>query len=164
MVKRNLPLIHRRITMAKSNSSRIEAATRQHVGAVLTSQMITDLVKVSDPEWKGGVYPSDCAYKRTEEGLVPRGKTAYGDGVLEFLAENSFKVLPTEEIVRRKPAKAAASTPTPVPVATPVAAPATVAATPAASGKKKTAKKASRSSSDIPVAPKRSGAAGRATV
>ena len=65
--------------MAKSNSSRIEAATRQHVGAVLTSQMITDLVKVSDPEWKGGVYPSDCAYRRTEEGLVPRGKTAYGE-------------------------------------------------------------------------------------
>ena len=145
--------------MAKSNSSRIEAATRQHVGAVLTSQMITDLVKVSDPEWKGGVYPSDCAYKRTDDGLVPRGKTAYGDGVLEFLAENSFKVLPTEEIVRRKPAKAAASTPTPAPVATPVA-PVPVAA----SGKKKTAKKASRSSSDIPVAPKRSGAAGRASV
>jgi hypothetical protein len=151
--------------MAKSNSSRIEAATRQHVGAVLTSQMVAELVKVSDPEWKGGVYPSDCAYKRTEEGLVPRGKTAYGDGVLEFLAENSFKVLPTEEIVRRKPAKAAGATPVPVPtVATPVAATAPVAATPAASGKKKTAKKASRSSSDMPVAPKRSGAAGRATV
>jgi hypothetical protein len=162
MERGNNLYFHKEKYMAKSNSSRIEAATRQHVGAVLTSQMITDLVKVSDPEWKGGVYPSDCAYKRTEDGLVPRGKVAYGDGVLEFLAENSFKVLPTEEIVRRKPAKAA-STPTPVPVATPVA-PAPVAATPAGSGKKKSGKKASRSSSDIPVAPKRSGAAGRATV
>jgi len=164
MVRRNLPLIHQEKYMAKSNSSRIEAATRQHVGAVLTSQMITDLVKVSDPEWKGGVYPSDCAYRRTEEGLLPRGKTAYGDGVLEFLAENSFKVLPTEEIVRRKPAKTPAA-PTPVPTMTvvPASSPA-VAATPPAGGKKKTAKKASRSSSDIPVAPKRSGAAGRATV
>jgi hypothetical protein len=164
MERGNNLYFHKEKYMAKSNSSRIEAATRQHVGATLTSQMIAELVKVSDPEWKGGVYPSDCAYKRTEEGLAPRGKTAYGDGVLEFLAENSFKVLPTEEIVRRKPAKAAASTPVPVPtVATPVA-PAPVAATPAATGKKKTAKKASRSSSDMPVAPKRSGAAGRATV
>jgi hypothetical protein len=110
--------------------------------------MITELVKVSDPEWKGGVYPSDCAYKRTDDGLVPRGKTAYGDGVLEFLAENSFKVLPTEEIVRRKPAKAAASTPVPVLKVPAAAAPvvASVPTTPAASsgqGKKK-AKKASK--------------------
>jgi hypothetical protein len=122
--------------------------------------MITELVKVSDPEWKGGVYPSDCAYKRTDDGLVPRGKTAYGDGVLEFLAENSFKVLPTEEIVRRKPlvvkkTEAAASTPVPTPTPTP-----TVAATApvAASGKKKSGKKASTSASQPPVATTRSGA------
>src|SRR6476660_2371738 len=113
--------------MAKSNSSRIEQATRQHVGAVLTTEMIHELVKASEPEWKGGVYPSDCAYKRQEDGtLVPRGKTAYGDGVLEYLAENSFKVLATSDIVRRKPAKAVASTP--APASSPVAATAPVAA------------------------------------
>src|ERR1700757_5021971 len=87
-----------------SNSSRIEAATRQHVGAVLTSEQIHELVKLSDPTSTKGVYPSDAAYKRAEDGkLVPRGKTAYGDGVLEYLGPNSFKVLSTEEIVRRKP-------------------------------------------------------------
>jgi hypothetical protein len=41
-----------------SNSNRIEAATRQHVGATLTSAQITELVRLSDPSWKGGVYPS----------------------------------------------------------------------------------------------------------
>jgi hypothetical protein len=41
-----------------SNSSRIENATRQHVGATLTSAQITDLVHAADPNWKGGVYPS----------------------------------------------------------------------------------------------------------
>ncbi len=86
-----------------SNSSRIEAATRSHVGAVLTAAQISELVKLSDPTSTKGVYPSDCAYKRDEAGkLVPRGKTAYGDGVLEYIGENNFKVLPTEEIVRRK--------------------------------------------------------------
>src|ERR1051326_2038119 len=108
----------RRSTM--SNSSRIEAATRQHVGATLTSEQIHELVKLSDPTNTKGVYPSDCAYKRTEDGLVPRGKTAYGDGVLEYLGENSFKVLATDQIVRRPGKKTAA----PVPVAAaPVAAP-----------------------------------------
>jgi len=92
-----------------SNSSRIEAATRQNVNAVLTGQMINDLVKVSFPDWKGGIYPSDCAYKREGTTLVPRGKTAYGDGVLEYLAENSFRVLPTEQIVRRPTSKKAAA-------------------------------------------------------
>src|SRR3954467_4907025 len=87
-----------------SNSGRIEQATRQHVGAVLTSEQITELVKLSDPTSSKGVYPSDAAYKRDESGkLVPRGKTAYGDGVLELIGPNSYKVLPTEQIVRRKP-------------------------------------------------------------
>ncbi len=84
-----------------SNSSRIEAATRQHVGATLTNEQIAELVKLSFPDWKGGIYPSDCAYTRQGDGLAPRGKTAYGDGVLEYLGENSFKVLPTEQIIRR---------------------------------------------------------------
>ena len=145
--------------MSASNSSRIEQATRQHVGAVLTSQMIADLVKASDPTNTKGVYPSDCAYKRQEDGvLVPRGKTAYGDGILEYLAENSFKVLPTEQIVRRKPAKAASSTPT-VPVPTP-----TVTVTPVASAPtvpKKKGKKTGMPSSKPPVADKRLGAAGK---
>jgi hypothetical protein len=92
-----------------SNSSRIEAATRDHVGATLTNDQIVDLVKVAFPDWKGGVYASDAAYKRTPEGLQPRGKTAYGDGVLEYLAENSFKVLPTEQIVRRPSTKKVAA-------------------------------------------------------
>jgi hypothetical protein len=151
--------------MAKSNSSRIEAATRQHVGAVLTSQMLAELVKASEPEWKGGVYPSDCAYKRQEDGvLVPRGKTAYGDGVLEYLAENSFKVLPTEQIVRRKPLVKKAEVP--VPAVAPVAATPT-ASSPVASAPavpKKKGKKASTSASQPPSAAKRPGAAGRATL
>lgn len=123
-----------------SNSSRIEAATRSHVGATLTSEQITELVKVADPNWKGGVYPSDAAYTRTPEGLKPRGKVAYGDGVLEYLGPNSFKVLKTEEIVRRPSSKKAA-----------VAAPAepVKAAEPA-----KVEKKAVKSSSKPPVAPK----------
>src|SRR5579862_1903407 len=103
-----------------SNSSRIEAATRQHVGAVLTSEQIVELVKISDPNWKGGVYPSDAAYKREGTTLVPRGKTAYGDGVLEYLGSNSFKVLATEEIVRRPGSKkAAAPAAATVPTSTP---------------------------------------------
>src|ERR1700760_4345828 len=101
-----------------SNSSRIEAATRGHIGAVLTSEQIHELVKLSDPTSTKGVYPSDAAYKRDEAGkLVPRGKTAYGDGVLEYMGANSFKVLPTEEIVRRKPLvvkTVAAAVPAPV--------------------------------------------------
>ena len=94
-----------------SNSSRIEAATRQHVGAVLSSEQIVELVKLADPSNTKGVYPSDVAYKRTPEGLVPRGKTAYGDGVLELVASNQYKVLPTEEIVRRKITAPSAATP-----------------------------------------------------
>ena len=121
-----------------SNSSRIENATRQHVGATLTSAQITDLVHAADPNWKGGVYPSDCAYKRDESGkLVPRGKTAYGDGVLEYVGENNFKVLPTDQIVRRKPMvvkKDAA--PVPVPAPTPAAK--------AATGKNKPSKSSSQ--------------------
>jgi hypothetical protein len=128
-----------------SNSSRIEAATRQHVGATLTSEQIVELVKVSNPEWKGGVYPSDSAYTRTPEGLVPRGKVAYGDGVLEYLGANSFKVLATEEIVRRPGSgkKAAAPAPAPAPVPAPVE-----------KKEVKKGKKASKSASTIPVAPK----------
>ncbi len=114
-----------------SNSSRIEAATRQHVGAVLTNDQIMELVKLADPTNTKGVYPSDVAYKRTPEGLVCRGKVPYGDGILEYLGENQFKVLADNEIVRRK--KSAA----PVPAASPVAAPAPA---PAKKGKKPTGK------------------------
>ena len=135
-----------------SNQSRIEAATRQHVGAVLTNEQIAELVKASFPDWKGGIYPSDCAYKRTEDGLVPRGKTAYGDGVLEYLAENQFKVLPTEQIVRRPVSKKKAAA---------VVAPApAVAATPAAVPAK--GKKGSKSASRIPFAPKQKARSGQA--
>jgi len=84
-----------------SNSSRIEQATRQHVGAVLTSKMITELVKVAFPDYTGGVYPSDAAWKRNAEGVLEcRGKQPYGDAVLEHLADSSFKVLGDAEIVR----------------------------------------------------------------
>jgi len=128
-----------------SNSSRIEAATRQHVGAVLTSEQIVELVKASDPNWKGGTYPSDVAYKRNAENvLVHRGSSAYGDGVLEYLGANSFKVLKTEDVVRRPKTKAA-----PVAVAP---APAPVETKPVVAGKK--GKKASGKASQIPVAAK----------
>jgi len=129
-----------------SNSSRIEAATRSHVGATLTSKMIVDAVKLAFPEDKSGVYPSDCAYKRDADGkLVPRGATAYGDGILEFLAENSFKVLADQEIVRKPTKRVAKPAAAPAPAA-PVAAPAPVetpvAAAPAA--KKSKSKKAKK--------------------
>ena len=110
-----------------SNSSRIEVATRQHVGAILTSKMITELVKVSFPEFAGGVYPSDAAWKRGEDGqLVCSGKVAYGDAILEYLADNSFKVLADSEIVRmprKRVAKTVAATPPEVPAAPVVATP-----------------------------------------
>ena len=134
-----------------SNSSRIEAATRGHIGAVLTSDQIHELVKLSDPTSTKGIYPSDCAGKRLEDGtIVHRGKVQYGDLVLEYLKENSFKVLPTEQIVRlpgRKPAKAASTVPTsqPAPAPAPIEVPAK---------KAKKGKKASKSASRIPVAPK----------
>jgi hypothetical protein len=137
-----------------SNSQRIEAATRQHVNAVLTNDQIVELVKVTSPDWKGGVYPSDAAGQRQEDGTIThRGKVAYGDLVLEYLTKNSFKVLPTEQIVRRPVAakkakvvaapekKVVASTPTPVAAkAEPVI---------AAKGKP-----ASKAASSIPVATK----------
>jgi hypothetical protein len=129
-----------------SNSSRIEAATRKHVGATLTNEQIVELVKVSDPSNTKGVYPSDVAYKRVDGVLVPRGASAYGDGILEYLGENSFKVLPTEQIVRR---------PTKAKVAAPKAEtkPVAVAATPAAP-KKAEKEKAVKAASKPPVAPK----------
>jgi hypothetical protein len=137
-----------------SNSSRIEVATRQHVNAVLTSEQIVELVKVSDPTSTKGVYPSDCAGKRLEDGtLTFRGKVAYGNLVLEYMGPNSFKVLPTEQIVRKPTNK---KTKTVIPVAAPViAAAAPVVAAPVVAAavngnKKKSSGKASR----LPVAPK----------
>jgi len=130
-----------------SNSSRIETATRQHVGAVLTSKMIAELVKVSFPEFAGGVYPSDAAWKRGEDGqLVCRGKVAYGDAILEYLADNSFKVLGDAEIVRmprKRVAKAAPAAAVETPAAQVVAQEA-VAAEPARKLKSKSKKKSKR--------------------
>jgi hypothetical protein len=136
-----------------SNSSRIETATRSMVGAVLTSKMVVDAVKLAFPDYTGGVYPSDSAYKRDADGnLAPRGKVAYGDGILEFLAENSFKVLSDAEIVRKPTKRVAkpvvAATPpevlaAPVVAAAPVAAPVEAVAPVAAKvvAKKKKSKK-----------------------
>jgi len=130
-----------------SNSSRIEAATRQHVGATLTSEQVTELVHVSNPDWKGGVYPSDAAGKRLEDGnLTFRGKAAYGDLVLEYVGSNSFKVLPTEQIVRRPGSAKKAAAPAPVPADIPEV-------DPKPTGKKKVAKKTAKASQP-PVAPK----------
>lgn len=133
-----------------SNSSRIEAATRDHVGAVLTNEQIVELVKLSDPTNTKGVYPSDCAGKRLEDGsLTHRGKVQYGDLILEYLAENSFKVLKTEDIVRMPRSAKKASVPTVAVVAAAVPTPADV--------KKKSAKKSvksSRPASGTPVATK----------
>lgn len=125
-----------------SNSSRIEAATRQHVGATLTNEQIAELVKLAFPDWKGGIYPSDCAYTRQENGLAPRGKTAYGDGVLEYLGENSFKVLPSEQIIRRPGGRKA---PAKVEATPEVKEEVKPAAPPAVTGKKKKAGKAQTS-------------------
>lgn len=159
--------------MSESNSSRIEVATRKHVGAVLNSQMIAELVKVAFPDWKGGVYPSDCAYVRTSEGMKPRGKVAYGDGVLEYLSENSFKVLPTTEIVRHPSTrkKAAAVVPAPEPAKTEKkgkkgSSRPTPAATTSGSQTSSSAgrKKAATTASQIPVATKQKGADRRAAL
>jgi hypothetical protein len=132
-----------------SNSSRIEAATRNHVGATLTNEQIVELVKVSDPNLKGGVYPSDAAGKRQEDGtLTHRGAMMYGDLVLEMMGKNSFKVLPTTEIVRRPVSKKAPAVAKAAKAAEPVA------AAPAPVVEKKKGKKAAGSASQPPVAPK----------
>lgn len=120
-----------------SNSSRIEAATRSMVGAVLTSKMVVDAVRLAFPDDKSGVYPSDAAYVRTDGILVPRGKVAYGDGVLEYLAANSFKVLSDAEIVRMPRKRAAKAAPVAA-VETPAA---QVVATPEPAQKKSKLKK-----------------------
>ena len=129
-----------------TNSSRIETATRTMIGAVLTSKMVVDAVRLAFPDYTGGVYPSDSAYKRDADGvLAPRGKVAYGDGVLEFLAENSFKVLADEDIVRKptkRVAKPAATVDVPAaPAVAPVEAVAPVAAKPVQKKSKKKSKK-----------------------
>src|SRR5450432_584262 len=130
-----------------SNSSRIETATRQHVGAILTSKMVQELVKVAFPDDSKGVYPSDCAWKRDADGnLQPRGRTAYGDSVLEFLAENSFKVLSDTEIVRM-PRKRVAKTVAAAPPAGLVAAVAAGLAEEAREAAKPVAKKKSKKKS-----------------
>jgi hypothetical protein len=140
-----------------SNSGRIEQATRQHVGAVLTAEQIAALVKLSDPTSSKGVYPSDCAGKRQEDGrLTFRGKQFYGDLVLEYLGPNSYKVLPTEQIVRRKP----------LVVTKTEAAPAVAAKTEAKpTASKPAGKKRSTSTSDAkpPVTPKSKANLARAT-
>ena len=139
-----------------SNSSRIEAATRSHVGATLTSEQLVELVKVADPTSTKGIYPSDCAGKRLEDGsLTFRGKVAYGDLVLEYMGPNSFKVLPTEQIVRKPTNK---KTKTVIPVAAPViavAVPAIASSAPVAASNGNGKKKASKSASKQPVAPKK---------
>jgi hypothetical protein len=140
-----------------SNSSRIEAATRDHVGAVLTGAQIVELVKVSDPDWKGGIYPSDAAGKLLEDGTITfRGKVAYGDLVLLHLAENSFKVLADKNIVRRPTSKKAAT-----PKAEAKAEVKTEAKPEAAPVVAK--KKAAKTASQIPVAPRKKGADARAS-
>jgi hypothetical protein len=111
----DIPLDHTRRNVM-SNSSRIENATRQHVGAVLTSQQVVELVKLSDPTNLKGCYPGDSAGKQLEDGSITfRGKMSYGDLVLLQVSSGQYKVLPTEQIVRRK-------NPTVVPVPVPVAA------------------------------------------
>jgi hypothetical protein len=112
--------------------------------------MIAEPVKVSFPDWKGGVYPSDAAGKRLEDGtLTRRGKVAYGDLVLEYLAETSFKVLATEQIVRRTTSRKKAASVMPTPTAGTVPVPA-AAPTPT----KKDGNKASKPASRMPVATK----------
>jgi hypothetical protein len=140
-----------------SNSARIEAATRQHINQTLNSASITELVRKMYPDFKGGVYPSDVAYTRKEGKLVPRGKMAYGDGVLEWIGENSFRVLATDEIVRRKAPAAAATVPAPTPAPVPTA-------PVAAKSETKAGKKGSKKASSIPLATKPRATERRASV
>jgi hypothetical protein len=88
------------------NSSRIEAATRDFVGAILTGKEITRLVQKMFPESTQGTYAGDAAYapvvRDGKKVLEPRGSSAYGDGVLQYMGSDSFKVLPTDQIVRRE--------------------------------------------------------------
>jgi hypothetical protein len=107
------------------------------VGAVLTSKMVVDAVRLAFPDDKSGVYPSDAAYVRTDGVLVPRGTVAYGDGILEYLAANSFKVLSDAEIVRMPRKRAAKAAPVAA-VETPAA---QVVATPEPAQKKSKLKK-----------------------
>jgi hypothetical protein len=119
-----------------SNSSRIEQATRQHINAVLTTQQLEELVHLADPNWKGGIYPSDCAGQKLEDGTIThRGKQMYGDLVLLHLGSNSYRVLPTEQIIRRK-------NPPAIPAAPPAPAAKTEQTQPVAEEKPKSKKKA----------------------
>jgi hypothetical protein len=108
--------------------------------------MVQELVKVAFPEDSKGCYPSDCAWKRDEDGnLQPRGRTAYGDGILEHLSDNNFKVLSDAEIIRMPRNRVAKVAATVEPPAAPVVAQEAVAATPARKSKsKKSKKKASK--------------------
>jgi hypothetical protein len=136
-----------------SNSSRIEVATRQHVGAVLTNDQLVELVKVSFPDWKGGVYPSDAAGQRQEDGTIThRGKTMYGDLILEYVNKNSFKVLATDKIVRRPVSAKKAAVVAVAAQEKKEVAPAPVKPEPKAV---KATKKQAAKASSMPVAPKR---------
>jgi pantothenate kinase len=85
--------------------------------------------------------------------LTFRGKVAYGDLVLEYMGANSFKVLPTEQIVRRPSNK---KTKTVIPVAAPVAAAkAAEAEAPVAASNGNGKKKSGKVSSKQPVAPRK---------
>lgn len=88
------------------NSSRIEEVTRAFIGAILTGKEITRLVRKMFPESTQGVYPGDVAYapvvRDGKKTLEPRGSSTYGDGVLQYMGSDSFKVLPTDQIVRRE--------------------------------------------------------------
>jgi hypothetical protein len=96
--------LHTEITM--DNSARIEAATRGFVGQTLTGKEITRLVNKMFPESTQGIYPGDVAYapivKDGKRTLEHRGGTAYGDGVLQYMGSDAFKVLPSDQIVRRE--------------------------------------------------------------
>jgi hypothetical protein len=148
-----------------SNSSRIEVATRQHVGATLTSEQIVELVKLSNPDWKGGTYPSDAAGKRVEDGtLTHRGKVAYGDLVLELVGSNQYKVLATEQIIRRPSGKKPVAT-APAKAVEPAAGkPEQKAEKKVGKGVEKAGKKSAKSASQTPVPTKSKGADRRASV
>jgi hypothetical protein len=86
-----------------SNSSRIEAATRDRVGQTLSSEQIVAIVKMANPGETKQVYPGDSAGKKLEDGTIThRGKAQYGDIILLLIGPNQYRVLDTPEIVRMK--------------------------------------------------------------
>lgn len=88
-----------------ANSDRIETVTRPFANLILTSAQITRLVQKQFGE-AVRVYPSDSAFASVDGKVVPRTSTQQGaadsnDGVLLYLGNDRYQVLPTDKIYRK---------------------------------------------------------------